>query len=99
MEYTIPSPAVTAQPWTLTPDRPPRVLGADGTIIAEVYELTAQARGEGAANAAFVVRACNAHQNLVDALRTLFDAVARSEAPLDIELRPIAELLATVEGA
>lgn len=83
----------------MTPDRPPRILGANGLIVAEVYELTAEAKGAGAANAAFIVRACNNHEALLDSLKTLFDAVVRSKAALDIKLRPIAERIAKVEGA
>ena len=43
----------------------PRVLGSDGCIVAGVMQTQA--------NAEFIVRACNAHDQLLEALRGLMD--------------------------
>lgn len=65
------APKFTPGPWTTDEDvEHEAVLGADGVYVADccichVKRTTTACR----ANAAFIVRACNAHDALVEALR------------------------------
>lgn len=52
------------------------ILGSDGRFVAKVYRLAdGVPTDEAMANAAFIVRACNAHEDLVGALTLLVACV------------------------
>jgi len=63
----------TPGPWELNPDivETVEIIGPNGETIADVWNIAKMLAGERDANAEFIVRACNAHDALVRALKDL----------------------------
>lgn len=66
----------TATPWKIAGASGTAVYGATGNMVAAIYGDDPQCRADERmiANAAFIVRACNAHDDLVKALQGLIRA-------------------------
>lgn len=61
----------TGTPWRFDGDwyRIPTIFGADGKMVASIEKDGRESTPERAANAAFIIKAVNGHEALVDALR------------------------------
>lgn len=68
------------------------ILSESGYVIGEVYNC--QDNPENTANAAFIVRACNSHDALVEALAQCIDNLQGS----GYDLSPYREVLAQAKG-
>jgi hypothetical protein len=58
----------TPGPWAVDPEKPTEIVASDGAAIASTDFFGDGAATAVEANAAFIVRACNAHGDLVAAL-------------------------------
>lgn len=79
--------AHTPTPWRVGKTSPLFVWGADDSKVAETVpeENYGKARSHAAANAAFIVRACNSHDALIAALQLVVKHADFSQCPLDVE--------------
>lgn len=71
----------TQLPWKVSEVSgwPSDICDADGELLATAYPMTIGGEDAGEANAAFIVRACNAHDQLVAALKLLCDTIDAHE--------------------
>lgn len=93
--------AHTPTPWKIRPNdlvtRPALILGENDAILAVIEwdTLVMDDSDEPAANAAFIVTACNAHEALVDALRAAESYISHDEGeePNGLHLISVLEII------
>lgn len=80
MTPTAPRPTHTPGPW-MSFDSGTKVITCDSEslLIASLEECEVETVAERKANAEFIVRACNSHEELVEALRDLLQVIATDE--------------------
>ena len=77
---TVKTPAHTPLPWVINPAHPTYISSADATAdICELDGWPVDCVAEENANREFIVRACNSHYQLVEALRGLVNALAEND--------------------
>jgi hypothetical protein len=109
MENEMSNAKHTPTPWWVAQSAGPGILAvdaidpADGNLFAvcEIFGINdmREHSPEAEANAAFIVRACNCHNQLVAALKALYDAVDSSVELTPEIMRQARAALAAAEAA